>query len=120
MVFAEVNEDFYPLLPSDVQDALNNPALRLDFEHNKPSFDLIKKLEKGKYKLVKIGSDNPEEKILEEPIKSGSTPENGIYPISGVTFLQGGNIIENGVDLRDHEYVTPEFHEHVQPSPSMR
>jgi len=116
LVFAEGNEDFYPLLPSDVQDALNNPAVRLDFEHNKPSFDMIKKLEKGKYKLTKIGSDDPEEKILEEPIKSGSTPENGIYPISGVTFLQGGNIIENGVNLQDHEYVTPEFHEHLKRS----
>jgi restriction endonuclease S subunit len=110
LVFAEINEDFYPLLPSDVQDAVNNPALRLDFEHNKPSFDLIKKLEKGKYKLVKIGSDNPEEKILEEPIKSGSTPENGIYPINGVVFVQAGNITENGLNLKDHEYITSEFH----------
>ena len=33
-----------------------------------------------------------------------------------MTFLQGGNIIENGVDLRDHEYVTPEFHEHLKRS----
>lgn len=116
LVFAEDNGNFYPLLPSDVQDVLSNPVIRLDFEHNKPSFELTKKLERGKYKLVKIGSVDPEERILQEPIKSGSTPENGIYPISGVTFLQGGNIIENGINLEDHEYVTPEFHEKLKRS----
>jgi len=116
LAFIESNEDFYPLLTSDVHDNLNNPTFRLDFDFNKPSFNMISKLDKGKYKTVKIGSSNSDEKILEEPIKSGSTPENGIYPVNGVVFLQGGNIIENSVDLNVHEYITLEFHDRLKRS----
>lgn len=116
LVFTEGNENFYPLALSNIQNESKNPACRLDFKYNKPSFNMIKRLEKGKYKLVKIGSDNPDEKILKENIKSGSTPKNGIYPINGVTFLRGGNIIENGIDLKNHEFITVEFHEHLKRS----
>jgi len=57
LVFVEGDEDFYPLLLSDVQDLQNNPIARLDFEHNKPSYEMIKKLEKGKFKLIKMGTE---------------------------------------------------------------
>ena len=108
LVFIKGDEDFYGLSISNV---VSNSDYRLDFEHNKPSFDLmIDKLNKGKYPLIKISD------ILSEPIKSGSTPDGGIYPTKGVTFLQGGNIIENGIDLSDHEFISIEFHEKLKRS----
>jgi restriction endonuclease S subunit len=116
LVFSESDEDFYALPISNLQDHIKNPTYRLDFKHNKPSFDMINKLEEGKYPLIRIGSNHPDERILKESIKSGSTPKGGIYPIKGVPFLQGRNIIENGIDLTDHKYITPEFHEQLKRS----
>jgi restriction endonuclease S subunit len=113
LVYSRSGEESYALSPSKVT---KDNAYRLDFEHNKPSFRMIKKLQEGKYRLVKIGSDGPEDKILKADIKSGSTPKGGIYPTTGIPFLQAGNIMENGIDLTDLEYVTPEFHEGLKRS----
>lgn len=71
---------------------------------------MINKLNQCKYPFVTIGD------ILSEPIKSGSTPDGGIYPIKGITFLKAGNIIENGIDLSDHEFISTEFHESLKRS----
>lgn len=108
LVFIKGNEDFYGLPISNV---VSNSAYRLDFEHNKPSFDLmINKLNQCKYPFVTIGD------ILSKLIKSGSTPNGGIYPIKGIIFLKAGNIIENGIDLSDHEFISTEFHESLKRS----
>ncbi len=108
IVLTNNDEDFYGLSISDV---ISNRSYRLDFEHNKPSFDvMINKLNQGKYHLVSV------EDVLAQPIKSGQTPEGGIYPTKGIVFLQAGNITENGVDLTNHEFITPEFHESLKRS----
>lgn len=108
IVLTKNDEDSYGLSISDV---ISNLSHRLDFEHNKPSFDvMINKLYHGKYPLVSV------EDVLAQPIKSGSTPDGGIYPTKGIVFLQAGNITENGVDLTNHEFITSEFHESLKRS----
>jgi len=95
-------------LPMD--DVLENPLARLDFEHNRPTFNKIKKLSQGKHPLVEIANDDPNTRILKKDITSGSTPEGGIYPTKGITFIQGNNIEENKLNMNEHEFVTEDFH----------
>ena len=113
LVYEKSNEEQYPLMVSDI---LANQYARFDFEHNKPSFDMIGKIEQCKYPLVEIGSKEPSEKILLENITSGSTPVGGIYPIKGIPFVQAGNVCENGLDMSEHEYITSEFHKSLSRS----
>lgn len=105
--FSEEKGQQYALSIDDVKE---NHTLRLDFEHNRPSFNKIKKLNQGKYPLITIENSDPQTKILTHKITSGSTPDGGIYPTKGIVFLQVGNIKENKIDLSEHEFVTPEFH----------
>lgn len=105
--FSEEKGQQYYLSIDDVKE---NPTLRLDFEHNRPSFNKIKKISQGKYQLITIENLDPETKILTQKITSGSTPDGGIYPTKGILFLQVGNIKENKIDVTEHEFITPEFH----------
>ncbi|MCK4825362.1 restriction endonuclease subunit S, partial [bacterium] len=113
LVYSKSGEDFYGL---QITDVLENPLKRLDFEHNKPSFKEINKLEKGKYPLITIGNSDLGTEILDEKIQSGSTPKGGVYPRKGISFIQGGNITENGLDLSDHKFIPEDFHKRLQRS----
>ena len=108
LVFVEGDENLYGLSPSNIND---NSDFRLDFEYNKPSFDnMIGKIYESTYPIVKI------QNLISEPIKGGNSPKGGIYPTKGIVFLRAGEIIENGIDLSNHEYITQEFHDSLKRS----
>lgn len=107
LFFEEGGESEYPLRVSDLDSA---SGFRLDFEHNKPSFAGIGKLEDGKYPLVRIASQDPQDRILIRKITSGSTPPGGIYSATGVPLLHAGNVRENALDITVLHFVPPGFH----------
>lgn len=106
-------EDFYLLRITDLDPA---SGLRLDFDHNKPSFERIKELYNGRYPLVRIASETQGEKILSAKITSGGTPPGGIYFSKGIPLLHAANIRENRVDESVLHFVSREFHDSLKRS----
>lgn len=111
--FSNEKDNQYGLLIDDVKE---NPLLRLDFEHNRPSFEDIKKISQGKYPLIEIANTDSYTQILTAKITNGSTPDGGIYPTKGIPFIQVSNIDENSVNMYEHEFITQEFHSSLKRS----
>jgi len=108
IVYNNISEDAYPLPITEIE---SSSGFRLDFEFNKRSFELIKKIHDCKYPLVQIENSDLNTKILAKSITSGSTPSGSVYPSKGIVFLQGKNVDENGLNLDSLTYIPQEFHE---------
>lgn len=108
-----IDEAFYSV---SIDSFKEDKSYRLDFEYNKPSFENLENIFKGKYPMVTIDNKNKSTIILKTKITSGSTPAGGIYEHQGIKFLQAKNVLEDYVDEQNVLYVNEEFHSSLKRS----
>lgn len=108
-----IDETFYSV---SIDSFKEDKSYRFDYEFNKPSFESIENIFKGKYPTVTIDNENESTEILRTKITSGSTPMGGIYEHHGIKFLQAQNVLEDYIDEQNTLYVNEEFHSSLKRS----